>query len=142
VPGLTINHMWGRFGCLSAGCCYGKPTGTSYGIKLYSDLVDRDLQGINLHPTQLYEASALFVLFWGLIWVFKHKKFDGQVVLTYFIAYPIIRSIIEIFRGDLIRGFVIDGILSTSQFLSLIIFLGATAVLMWRLKVVHQESRA
>jgi phosphatidylglycerol:prolipoprotein diacylglycerol transferase len=142
IPGLTINHMWGRFGCLSAGCCYGKPTGTSYGIKLYSDLVDRDLQGINLHPTQLYEAGSLFILFLGLLWVFKHKKFDGQVVLTYFIAYPIIRSIIEIFRGDLIRGFVIDGILSTSQFLSLIIFVVASCVLMWRLKVVHQESRA
>lgn len=142
VPGLTINHMWGRFGCLSAGCCYGKPTGSSYGIKLYSDLVDKDLQGIPLHPTQLYEAGALFILFLGLLWVYKHKKFDGQVVLTYFIAYPIIRSIIEVFRGDLIRGFVIDGILSTSQFLSLLIFLGATAVLTWRLKAVHQESRA
>jgi phosphatidylglycerol:prolipoprotein diacylglycerol transferase len=142
VPGLTINHMFGRFGCLSAGCCYGKPTGSSYGVKLYSDLVDPDLRGIPLHPTQLYEAGSLFVLFLGLLWVFKHKRFDGQVVLTYFMAYPIIRSVIEIFRGDLIRGFVIDGILSTSQFLSILIFIGASCVLVWRLKVVHREGVA
>lgn len=137
IPGLTINHMFGRFGCLAAGCCYGKPTGGNWGIRLYSDLVDRDLQGIPLHPTQLYEASALFILFLGLLWVFKKKSFDGQVALTYFMAYPIIRSIIEVFRGDLIRGFVIDGILSTSQFLSILIFIGATGVLIWRLKAVH-----
>jgi phosphatidylglycerol---prolipoprotein diacylglyceryl transferase len=137
IPGLVINHMFGRFGCLSAGCCYGKPTGGDWGIRLYSDLVDHDLQGVPLHPTQLYEAGGLFILFLGLLWVFKKKSFDGQVVLTYFMAYPIIRSIIEIFRGDLIRGFVIDGILSTSQFLSILIFLGATVVLVWRLKAVH-----
>ena len=137
IPGLVINHMFGRFGCLAAGCCYGKPTGGNWGIRLYSDLVDRDLQGIPLHPTQLYEASALFILFLGLLWVFKKKSFDGQVALTYFMAYPIIRSIIEVFRGDLIRGFVIDGILSTSQFLSILIFIGAAAALVWRLKAVH-----
>jgi phosphatidylglycerol:prolipoprotein diacylglycerol transferase len=142
VPGLVINHMFGRFGCLAAGCCYGKPTGSSFGIRLYSELVDQDLRGIPLHPTQLYEASALFILFLGLLWVFRRKSFDGQVVLTYFIAYPIIRSIIEVFRGDLIRGFVIDGILSTSQFLSLIIFAIATTVLVYRLKAIEQGKVA
>lgn len=136
APGLVINHMFGRFGCLAAGCCYGKPTESIFGIRLYSDLVDRHLQGIPLHPTQLYEASALFVLFLGLLWVFRTKRFDGQVVLTYLMAYPVIRSLIEIFRGDVIRGFVIEGILSTSQFISLLVFIGATLGLIYRLKQV------
>ncbi len=134
IPGLVIAHMFGRFGCLAAGCCYGKPTGTSFGLRFYSDMVDKSLQGIPLHPTQLYEASALFVLFWGLLYVYKKRFFEGQVVLTYFMTYPIIRSIIETFRGDLIRGFVIDDVLSTSQFLSLIIFVIASTVLVFRLK--------
>ncbi len=139
IPGLVLGHMFGRFGCLSAGCCYGKPTGSSWGIKLNSDLVDISLRGIPLHPTQLYEAGALGVLFLGLLWVTRHKRFDGQVVLTYFMAYPIIRSIIETFRGDLIRGFIIEDVLSTSQFLSLIIFALATAALVWRLK--HKDRK-
>lgn len=134
MPGLAIGHVFGRLGCLSAGCCYGKPTGSSFGIKLYSDLVDKQLQGIPLHPTQLYEASSLFILFLGLLYTFKHKKFDGQVGLTYLMAYPIIRSIIEIYRGDIIRGFVIEDILSTSQFISILVFLTALVMLVVRLK--------
>ncbi|MGZ3699928.1 MAG: prolipoprotein diacylglyceryl transferase [Bdellovibrionota bacterium] len=141
VPGLVIAHMFGRFGCLAAGCCYGKPTGTSFGIKLYSELVDPQLQGVNLHPTQIYEASALFILFWGLLWVFKRKHFDGQVFLTYAMAYPVIRSIIEVFRGDLIRGFVIDEVLSTSQFISIVVFLLAGTTLFWRLSQLHRRPK-
>lgn len=140
VIGLTVNHAFGRLGCLAAGCCYGKPTGGSWGLRLYSDLVDKDMQGIPLHPTQLYESTALFILFFGLLYTFKRRAFEGQVVLTYFMAYPIIRSVIEVFRGDLIRGFVIDGILSTSQFLSILIFVGASIILSIRLKQVRREG--
>jgi len=139
MPALTVAHAFGRFGCLAAGCCYGRPTGSEWGIRLYSDLVDKHLQGIPLHPTQLYESGALLILFFGLLQVFKRKSFDGQVGLTYFLAYPIIRSIVEAFRGDEIRGFVIDDVLSTSQFISILIFLVASLVLWRRLKQVHGE---
>lgn len=138
TPGFVIGHMFGRFGCLAAGCCYGKPTGTSFGVRLYSDLVERNLRGIPLHPTQLYEAGSLFVLFWVLLWVFKRKQFDGQVAITYLLSYPIIRSIIEIYRGDLIRGFVIEDVISTSQFLSILIFVISLITLIIRLRQVNQ----
>jgi phosphatidylglycerol:prolipoprotein diacylglycerol transferase len=98
---------------------------------------------VPLHPTQLYEASALLILFIGLLWVHRRKAFDGQVALTYFIAYPIIRSIIEVFRGDIIRGFVIQDVLSTSQFISLLVFVAASAALAMRLRQVSgPEARA
>lgn len=51
--------------------------------------------------------------------IYFRKQFDGQVFLVYLISYPIIRIIVEIFRGDAIRGYVIEGILSTSQLISL-----------------------
>jgi phosphatidylglycerol:prolipoprotein diacylglycerol transferase len=137
IPGLVIAHMFGRFGCLSAGCCYGKPTGHEWGIRLYSDLVEKQLQGVPLHPTQLYEATGLLCIFLGLLYTFKHKRFDGQVFLTYFMTYTIVRSIVEIFRGDIVRGFVIDDWLSTSQFLSILIFIGASIALWYRLKQVR-----
>lgn len=137
IPGLVIAHMFGRFGCLAAGCCYGKPTGGEWGIRLHSDLVEPALQGVPLHPTQLYEASALLILFLGLLYLTRHKRFDGQVILTYFMAYPIIRSVVEIFRGDLIRGFVIDDLLSTSQFISILIFFASALLLVFRLRQLH-----
>jgi len=140
IPGLVIAHAFGRLGCLAAGCCYGRPTGSGWGVKLYSDLVDVSLRGIPLHPTQLYEFFALLILFFGMLRVFKNKIFDGQVILVYFIAYPILRSIVEIFRGDSIRGFVIDDVLSTSQFISIIVFLIALAALVFRLKQVERNK--
>lgn len=123
---IPLAHAFGRLGCLSAGCCYGRPTGGDWGIKLYTDLVEPHMQGVYLHPTQLYESLALLALFFILRAMRKTKKFDGQVFFTYLISYSIIRSIIEIFRGDTIRGFVIDGILSTSQFISVIVVIVAS----------------
>ncbi|MBS1963590.1 MAG: prolipoprotein diacylglyceryl transferase [Bdellovibrionales bacterium] len=136
-PGLTIAHAFGRLGCLSAGCCYGKPTGGDWGVVLNSELVDPSMRGIHLHPTQLYESVSLFILTAVLLAVFKRRKFDGQVTLIYFMTYPIIRSIIEIYRGDTIRGFVIGDWLSTSQFISILVFVAAFFVMLYRLKQVH-----
>lgn len=144
TPSMVIGHMFGRLGCLASGCCYGKPTGSSwYGIRFYSEFVEKQYHGVLLHPTQLYESFSLFILFLGLLVVFKRKVFDGQVALSYLLTYPIIRSIIEAFRGDLIRGFVIDGYLSTSQFLSLLILIGGSITLFYRLRQIeHQSDRA
>jgi phosphatidylglycerol:prolipoprotein diacylglycerol transferase len=134
-PGLVIAHAFGRLGCLSAGCCYGKPTGVPWGIRMDSELVDFSLRGIPLHPTQLYEFVSLMVLYFGLIIVFRKKRIEGQVGLTYFMTYPLIRSVIEVFRGDSIRGFLIEGILSTSQFISALVFVGALLALRLRLNL-------
>jgi phosphatidylglycerol---prolipoprotein diacylglyceryl transferase len=133
-PPLVIAHAFGRLGCLGAGCCYGRPTDSWWGIRLHSELVSPELRGILLHPTQLYESFSLIVLFVGLLILGKRKTFDGQVALTYFMAYPIIRSIIEVFRGDSIRGFIIEDILSTSQFISIFLFLAALFFLLKRLR--------
>ena len=32
APGIALGHVVGRFGCLLAGCCYGKPTMMPWGI--------------------------------------------------------------------------------------------------------------
>ena len=138
-PGLVIAHAFGRIGCLSAGCCYGRPTDVPWAIKLNSDLVDESLRNVPLHPTQIYESLSLFILYAGLLTIFRTKKFDGQVGLTYFMLYPIIRSIIEVYRGDSIRGFVIEDILSTSQFISILVFAVALIMLLYRLKQAEKN---
>lgn len=140
APGLVIAHAFGRLGCLAAGCCYGRPTGSNWGIVLNSELVDPAMRGIHLHPTQIYESVSLFILFAGLMVLFKRRRFDGQVALVYLMTYPIIRSVIEIYRGDTIRGFIIDGILSTSQFISILIFVAASVLLAYRLKAFRVKK--
>ena len=118
LPGLVIGHAFGRVGCFLAGCCHGRPTSSGLGVKFHSVLVEQALRGVPVHPTQLYEALALVVLFTGLLFLSKRKVFEGQVGLSYFIAYPTIRFILEFFRGDSDRGYLLQDVLSTSQFVS------------------------
>lgn len=139
LPALSVAHAFGRFGCLAAGCCYGRPTDSGWGIRLHSELVEVSMRGVPLHPVQLYESAALLILFSGLLWVHRNRKFDGQVGITYLMAYPVIRSIVETFRGDTVRGFVFGELLSTSQFISLI-FLICGAILL-RVRLVRSHSQ-
>lgn len=119
-----IVHGFGRIGCFNAGCCYGKPTSSILAITFTDPTCQAPLD-VALHPTQLYEAASIFLIFLILMFIDRNKKFDGRVFLTYLILYAIARSIIELFRGDLERGFVIEDMLSTSQFISLVLVLGA-----------------
>lgn len=140
VCGLVVGHILGRIGCVSVGCCYGRPTGGDWGLRFHTETVEPALRGIALHPVQLYEAAALALLLVGLLRVFRKKAFDGQVFLTYLLVYPVIRSVVETFRGDLIRGFVVEGLVSTSQFISALTFAGALVLLYVRLKELARKK--
>lgn len=141
APGLTIAHALGRVGCLATGCCYGKPTDMPWGIKINSDVVEAHLRGIPLHPTQLYEAVSLAILFAGLMWMHRKRAFAGQITAAYLLIYPIVRSVIEIYRGDTIRGFVISDVVSTSQFISIFVF-GAGVYVWIRRSKTSRHSRS
>jgi phosphatidylglycerol---prolipoprotein diacylglyceryl transferase len=47
--------------------------------------------------------------------------------------YSLMRFLIEFLRGDLDRGFLFNGVLSTSQFISLVL-IGVATVLFFALK--------
>jgi len=60
--------------------------------------------------------------------------------LSYMITYAIGRSIIEHFRGDKVRKFVIDDVLSTSQFISILVAIGVAFFLVYRLRQVKESD--
>jgi phosphatidylglycerol:prolipoprotein diacylglycerol transferase len=125
-----------------AGCCYGRPTSMPWGIKFYSELVEPSMRGISLHPTQLYESFSMAALTGALVWLHGRKSFHGQVMLTYFMTYPVIRSIIEVFRGDSDRGFLFGGMISTSQFISFVVLVTAGVVAARRMKMLKRKAAA
>jgi phosphatidylglycerol:prolipoprotein diacylglycerol transferase len=55
---VTLGHVFGKFGCLLHGCCYGKPTGSSWGITFPATAGDM----LPRHPAQLYEAAGLIAI--------------------------------------------------------------------------------
>ena len=123
APSLALAHVFGRFGCFAAGCCYGKPIDPNHPFAIvFSGAKSIAPVGVPLHPAQLYDALNAFIIFIILEFIYKKKKFHGQVIIVYGVLYAIGRSIVEVYRGDKIRGFVIPDILSTSQFIALVIF--------------------
>jgi phosphatidylglycerol:prolipoprotein diacylglycerol transferase len=65
----------------------------------------------------------IFSITLGLFIYSKNKKFDGQIFLLYIISYSVGRFVIEYFRGDESRGYVIGDVISNSQFIGMI-FIG------------------
>jgi phosphatidylglycerol---prolipoprotein diacylglyceryl transferase len=124
APGIALGHVVGRFGCLFAGCCYGRQVAQSHWWTItFTDPfaatnVGTPL-GVPLYPTQIFEAGAeALILAVLLLTERKGKPFAGRTFWIYMLLYAVSRFIIEFFRGDE-RGNV--GMFSTSQFISLLL---------------------
>lgn len=129
----------GRIGCLMSGCCYGCKTNLPWGIRYpydpndpHSILLPEELRGIRVHPSPVYEMLAVFAIAGILAYLNRTKTIDGQPTWAFFLLYGFARFILEYFRGDAARGFLFDGLLSVSQFISLILII-VSAVMLLRL---------
>jgi phosphatidylglycerol---prolipoprotein diacylglyceryl transferase len=57
-----------------------------------------------LYPTQWMMSLKAFILFLGLAYLSKRKKFDGQLTAVLLMGYAVLRSLVELWRGDVDRG--------------------------------------
>jgi phosphatidylglycerol:prolipoprotein diacylglycerol transferase len=131
---VALGHAIGRLGCFSAGCCWGRETDLPWGVT-FTDAYAGQLIGVKLHtrlhPTQLYEAAALFAIFVFLTWLARRAHATGQLFAAYLVLYGIARAGIESFRDDANRTLLFGGATSVMQVVSLaLIVLGA--LLWWR----------
>jgi len=97
APSIALGNIFGRIGCLLNGCCYGRACNLPWAIRFPSG---HPTGGLPVHPTEIYDALNNFILYLLLAWLFRRKKFDGEVFATYLIGYAITRTIMEYFRGD------------------------------------------
>ncbi len=189
LPTVSLGSAFGRLGCFSAGCCWGKPrpSGSALAVKFpgsqvqdlfgghsggvssaayasmsdpsnetrwivestgevfkeavpgavrISDWVSQHGHTLPIHPTQLYESAAQFLLFLIFISLRPFRRFHGMIAGIWLMVYAIERTTVELFRGDGERGTIHGWFefipreawwnISTSQFGSLVIFsLGA-----------------
>jgi phosphatidylglycerol:prolipoprotein diacylglycerol transferase len=132
APGIALGHVIGRFGCLLAGCCYGRPTDMPWGLTFTDPVAFSNVGtplGVPLHPTQLYDAGAeLLIMVLLLLTEKKGRVFAGRTFWFYILLYGVSRFIIEFYRGD-DRGAVAG--LSTSQFISIVAVPLALIMLGW-----------
>lgn len=136
VPATALGQAIGRLGCFAAGCCFGKPSTAPWSV-VFSNPRAHKLGGVPLdqplHPVQLYDSAAHFVLFGVLFVLHKRGMFVGRLFGVWCILEGVTRIFMELFRGDLGRG-VWLGIswLSTGRLTSLVFLLIGIAYLQLR----------
>lgn len=117
IIGVPVGQIIGRFGNFFNREAYGQYTDGLFAMQIPLDrctrassvvtdemmnhLVEYDgLKFISVHPTFLYEALWNLGLLILLLWMRKHTRFRGQMVLTYIIGYGLGRFWVESLRID------------------------------------------
>lgn len=183
APALAAGHVVGRLGCFLAGCCFGKGCATRFGVSfpsdsaVYQELLETGVLSPGapttppLHATQLYEAAGELAIFFLLVglrhrWCGPDRRLaadglatrpPGGLVLTYGAAYAVLRFVVEIFRGDVSRHYVIERawprlavalglppgepiVLSVSQLASLLLLGVVLGLWLWRRRPRSEAS--
>lgn len=98
APAVPLGQTLGQFACLANGDSYGRPTDLPWAIT-YTD--PRSLAPLNvpLHPIEIYEMAAYFLVFLVVWMTRKRLKADGSSLLVYLAAYGVARFLVEFFRG-------------------------------------------
>lgn len=146
IPAVAFGHFLGRLGCFGAGCCWGEvahgdlpwaarfpPASLAYQsfaarVPAEGFLAPDRLSTLPLHPVQLYEAFGELAIFLVLVLLVRpNKRFHGQVLASWLLLYAVLRTVVELFRGDVERGVLLG--LGVGQWTSLAIF--AVGVAIW-----------
>ncbi|MGH7992332.1 MAG: prolipoprotein diacylglyceryl transferase [Limisphaerales bacterium] len=140
APSIALGNVFGRIGCFLNGCCFGRVCSLPWAVQFpnqsyaWSMQYQQGLPGVGpnspslpVHPTEIYDALDNFILYLLLAWLFRHKKFDGQVFATYLLGYAVTRTIMECFRGDYSALHFHYG-LTPGQLVSLPIFIAGLAL--------------
>ncbi len=122
---LPLGQSIGRLGCLAAGCCYGKPTDSIFGLLMPG------LQGHweYRYPTQIIYSLADLLIFFTLLaferyWARRGQAdtwpFSGFIFLLYVMLFTALRFGMEFLRGDnptLSGPFTIGHVIAGAAFL-------------------------
>ena len=134
APAIALGQSIGRLGCFSAGCDYGVPNHSFWAVTFTSSFAHEMTGvplGIPLFPWQIVDSITELCIFGFLLWRYRHKVRDGEIFLLYIVLYAVGRFSLEFLRGDPDRGFVFNHLLSTSQFIALLV-LAVAGVLAFR----------
>jgi phosphatidylglycerol---prolipoprotein diacylglyceryl transferase len=135
APSIALGYALGRMGCLFRGCCYGRACDLPWAIHFP---LEHETAGQPVHPTQIYDSLLSLGFYLALARLYRRKRFDGQIFATYLMGYALLRSFVELFRGDYSAAHLHGG-LTPAHLVSIGIF-AAGAVLFWTRRP-HSEQR-
>lgn len=116
APSMLLGQGIGRFGNFFNREAFGGYTDNFFAMRIRVEdvrgtqhvtqelweniIIANGVEYFQVHPTFLYEAAFNFVLMVVLLIYRPHKRFNGEIVLYYFLGYGIIRFFVESFRTD------------------------------------------
>lgn len=110
APAVALAQAIGRWGNYFNSEAHGGLTDLPWGVVI---------DGHTYHPTFLYESIWCFILFFILLYVDNHRKFEGQVLLLYGMLYSAERVMVESLRTDSLM----IGPLKQAQVISIVIII-------------------
>ena len=129
APFLALGHGIGRIGCFLVGDDYGLPSNLPWACSFPQGLPPTD---VLVHPTQIYEMSAYFLIFIYLRYKKSKKNFTGELMFEYLFMAGFSRFMIEFIRTNPKYIFGLSG----AQHISVIMMI-IGIYLMWNFR--HKE---
>lgn len=153
APALSIGYALGRIGCFLVGDDYGRPTDAWFGVAFpkgappttaealrdFGVAVDPSIppyEVLRVHPTQLYEAGAAFLMFGILIWLNRQPHARGLTWGLFIIMLGVERFLVEIVRAKDDRFF---GPITVAQVISILLVIAGTT---WCLLAMKKSRTA
>lgn len=154
VPGIALGQIIGRWGNFFNREVFGEYTDSLLAMRLpieavrKSDIspsiaahIEEGINYIQVHPTFLYEGLWNLMILLLMMWLWKHKRFDGEVALLYFGGYGFGRFWIEGIRTDQLH--IGNTGIAVSQLLGILLFVAAVVVeivMLMRIKKAKQKK--
>lgn len=130
APSVALGYVFGRIGCLLNGCCYGRACDLPWAIQFPAGN-PLNPPTYPVHPTEIYDSLLNLGLYVALACLFRRKRFNGQVFGVYLVSYAVLRSLVELFRGDYPQHQHYFGGWATPAHLVSILILAAGLGLLW-----------
>jgi len=132
APFLVLGHGIGRIGCFLVGDDYGVPSNLPWACTFPNGLPPTT---IPVHPTQLYEMSAYFIIFFYLRYRKQIQNFSGEIIFEYLFLAGFARFMVEFIRTN--TKYIFD--LSGAQYISILMMAIGTYQL-WKLRKINSPS--
>ncbi|MBP3369994.1 MAG: prolipoprotein diacylglyceryl transferase [Clostridia bacterium] len=142
APSLMLGQAVGCWGTFFNGESYGillPEDNPLYFIRMgIAPHVFEDVRGLAfVHPTFLYEFIWLAIGFAVIHFIYKKKKFDGQIILMYLAWYGFGKMFIEAIRVDSLTL----GVFRVSQVIGFICFVACTVALIYNLARSYRKEK-
>ena len=127
APSIPVGYFFGRFGCLDERLLLRPPDRSAMGHPFPGACPDLAARPPILSKRRSPHANLRLTLERRSVgrprWLYRRKKFDGQVFAVYLMAYAVTRSTVEFFRGD----YPNVGLMTPAQLLSIPIMVAGIA---------------